>query len=134
MKRIDKLISICFIVCLYGCNYFTYNPHTSKQKYFARPHLLFMDAFVKFRELYGVWPGSLNDLSVTSDANRRIVNDFQYASADFKSSDNDKLIVHFYSYKQDLYRAEAKIDLNAFHGFIYFSKSNGKFTWKVRMK
>jgi hypothetical protein len=94
-----------------------------------------MDAVVKFRELYGVWPGSLNDLSLTSEANRKIINNFQYASADFKSSNSDKLTIHFYSYKKELYNAdESKVDLNAFHGFIYFSRSNGKFVWKIRMK
>lgn len=134
MERILKLGIIVSLFCLYGCNYFTYNPHSARQKYFARPHLLFMDAIVEFRELYGVWPTSLTDLSVTSERNKKIISDFQYASADFNSSDSDKLTVHFYNYKKDLYSSDGKIDLNAFHGFIYFFRSNGKFGWKVKMK
>lgn len=136
-KRVPRLVLICFVLCLAGCNNVTYRPHSAKQKYFARPHLLFMDAVVRFREFYGVWPAALNDLSSVSETNRKIINDFQYLSADFESSNQDKLKVKFYNYKKDLAISknnDNQVDLNAFHGVIYFFKSNGKFVWKVKMK
>jgi len=94
-----------------------------------------MDAVVKFRELYGVWRGSLSDVSRTSEANRNIIDDFQYRSADFNSSDKDNLAVRFYDYKKQPYISNGeKMDLNAFHGRINFFKSDDRFAWKVTMK
>ena len=123
------------LVLLTGCNHFTYRPHTAKQKYFARPQIQYLDLVVRYRESFGFWPASLVILRKTAPANEKIIDNFQYAWVDFKAKDDDRMTMRFAQYKKLPYMANPdKIDLNAFHGKVYFFKANGKFAWKVKMK
>ncbi|HET9279233.1 MAG TPA: hypothetical protein VFN95_13640 [Flavitalea sp.] len=134
-KKIYRLWLLPVLVCWCSCSTLTYNPHSAKQKYFARPHVQFMMAVVDFREKYGVWPPSLSEMEIKSVENKKIINDFQYRIVDFRIRDNDNLTAYFYDYKKISYYGDPeKIDLNAFHGRIKFYKSEGKFVWKVKMK
>ena len=125
---------LALLICFCGCSQFTYRPHSAKQKYFARPHMQFMMAVVDFREKYGVWPPSVSEIVIRVPTSKKIIEDFQYETANFVIKDNDHLTVYFSGYKKKSYYAdETKIDLNAFHGRINFFKSQGKFVWKLKM-
>jgi hypothetical protein len=127
---------VLFTSCFSSCNYFTYRPHSAKQKYFARPHVQFMMAVVSFRETRGFWPPSLAELGLYSKENRKVIDDFQYLSVDFKIKNEDKMTAYFSQYKKDadFNNNDPRIDLNAFSGRIFFYKSGDKFVWKVKMR
>lgn len=135
MQRGLRIWIVFVFICLCSCSQLTYRPHSAKQKYFARPHVQFMMAIAQFRETYGAWPPSLSELALKSPEYQKVIDDFQYQSADFVVKDVDKMTVYFYNYKKQAYYGDNdKIDLNAFHGRINFYKSNGKFVWKMKMK
>jgi len=134
-KLVYRFYVISILVSFYGCGQVTYQPHSAKQKYFAKPHVQFMMTVVNFREKYGVWPPSLGEMELMLPEAKKIIHDFQYQSVDFLIKDGDNLTVRFYNYKKTSYYADpSKIDLNAFQGRIRFYKSDNKFVWKVRMK
>lgn len=118
-----------------GCSEVVYRPHSAKQKYFARPHLQFLDLVASYRETHGFWPASLVILKNTSPGNDKIIDDFQYAWVEFKIKSDDKMTMYFSQYKKEPYISNNdKIDLNVFNGRVNFFKSNGKFAWKVKMQ
>ncbi len=94
-----------------------------------------MMSVVGFRESTGVWPSSLYQLELHTEKNRQIIENFQYQSLYFTSKKDDRLLVSFDNYKQQLYLDEDdKVDLNRLRGKILFYRSNDKFVWKVTMQ
>ena len=130
-----KWMFVLLIIPTFSCNYFTYRHHTAKQRYFARPNVLFMDGIINYHTQNQEWPNSLQQFANSSAANHQLVQDFKYYNADFKVINNTRLKVHFYNYKREpqMIDTDGRIDLNALHGVMRFTKTNQGYTWKIKM-
>jgi hypothetical protein len=133
-----RQLSFLFLIVapLLSCNNFTYSLHGAKKKYFARPGILFMDAIVNYRTFNHFWPASMLDFSLSSEANRKLAEQFKYEYTDFKVTDSNHLRIRFNSYKKDADNPETKdkIDLNSLRGEMRFFNVKDGFGWKLKMK
>ena len=96
-----------------------------------------MTSIVSFRERTGTWPVSMADLVKDSEDNRKMVDNFPYSKAGFRTRRNDVLIVDFSGYQKDPQFTHARpgdIDHRMVNGRIRFYKSRGKFKWEVYYK
>jgi hypothetical protein len=131
--------TVCVFIAinvLQSCNYFTYTPHSKKQRLFERPSAAICDKIVDFRIAEGGWPISKQDFMNKGLKYYEVIKKFPYQTIEFKIKDSTEMIFYFRDNIKDIehYKKTKKRDLNSFNGNIHFWKENEKFLWKINMK
>jgi hypothetical protein len=138
--KIRKLLyfAVCVFIInlLQSCNYFTYTPHSKRQRLVERPSVAICDKIVDFRYSEGGWPTSRQDFMNKGLKYYEVIKDFPYQNTEFKIKDSTEMTFYFGGHIQDAKRAlkTKKTDINNYNGNIHFWKEGGKFLWKINMR
>lgn len=137
MKPAVHLIFFSLICLILACGQQKYLINQPK-KYYISPPVIFMTSIVSFRESTGTWPRSMSDLVNHSEENRRVIDNFPYKTARFRTRRKDVLIVDFSGYLKDPVYVPSQtgqvLDHRVIDGTIRFYKSKGRYTWDVYYK
>jgi len=120
---------------LISCSVTTYTPRSKKQQQLAKPSIVLIENIVHYRESFGEWPVSKEQLVAKGTKYKDSFLGFPYHTARFKIIDNDNMVFYFSEHKQDVakYKETQKVDLNSLGGEVKFYKKDGKFLWKIKM-
>lgn len=126
---------LLIVIAVTGCNYFSFTPRSSTNKYREMPTAQLYEKIVEFREIHGNWPVSRQDFISKDIKFYKALEGFKYRTVEFKIKDSDNMTFYFSDHIIDVEKEKAtkKSELNAYGGHVVFYKENGKFLWKVKM-
>jgi hypothetical protein len=124
------------MLLLAACNNFRFTPRSRTNKLEHRPSIFIYSGIVDFREEFGCWPSSKEDMLSKGKKYADAFNGFKYNYTQFRIIDSNTMVFYFYGHiKDELTRQETgESELNSYHGRVRFYKHDGKFIWKLKMK
>ena len=138
MRRIlPALLILCScMLLLSSCDHFTYTPRNRTNIHEERPSVFVYASIVDFREEFGCWPSSKEDIISKGKKYSDAFIGFRYNYTMFKIIDSNNMIFYFSDHIKDAqkYHDTQQIELNSYHGSAKFYKHDGKFIWKLKMK
>lgn len=120
---------------LFACSEVMFTPRSKKSKLREMPSMMLCERIVDFRNEYGRWPVSREDIANRGKKYYEVFRDFKYTYTYFKTKDSNTMVFFFSEHQKDLsnYEDTRKIEMNKFGGTIRFFKYDGKFLWKIKM-
>lgn len=112
-----------------------YTPRSKKAKLREQPSMLLCERIVDFRNEYGRWPVSREDIANRGKQYYEVFQNFRYTYTHFKTIDSNTMVFSFSGHPQDAsnYEETRKIELNNIAGNVKFFKVEGKLIWKIKM-
>jgi hypothetical protein len=134
MNRI--VAAILLIALCAACNNYTYTPRSRRTQFQAKPSILVFSSIADFRVTQNRWPVSLEDLKGKSDQYVHALEGFRYTYTHFRTIDSNRMVFTFANHINDVkkYNYTGLTDLNSLNGVAKFSRKQGKFVWKVKMR
>jgi hypothetical protein len=132
-----RIVAGMLLVSLFAsCNNFTYTPRSRRTLFQAKPSILVFSSIADFRATQNRWPVSLEDLKGKSDQYGAALEGFRYTYTHFRTIDSNRMVFTFANHIDDVKKSDytGLTDLNGLHGVAKFSRKQGKFVWKVKMR
>lgn len=126
-----------FISVITGsCNYVKYTPRTKTDKFRALPSIVLLDRIIDFRNEFGIWPSSKNQMIAKGKKYEEAWNGFQYLNYSFTIKSMDVLYFNFWDHTKDVENSKAdnRAELNSYSGWVKFYKEGNIFVWKINKK
>lgn len=126
---------IALVLTFASCQYTTYSVRSKRDQQRAKPSMVLVQSIADFRERYGSWPLSKEELMYKDARYRQVFTGFPYKDVRFKIVDADNMIFSFDQHVQDItnYNESQQVDLNAYRGEVKYYMQNGKVLWKLKM-